>query len=225
MFVELSMSDHLEKTTRWMAILIVLTFTAFYLGCRGSLPVFTSEPASAEVVGANSRVEKAAIAGSSSQTEKLVLQFGDILTLSSLDSGEVRMFRIEKDGTVNPPSVGTFVAAGKTIGELHNEFVKNDPRYRNFALIYCSCLFVVSVVGEVKSPGAMPYLGRTTVSQAIRAAGGFTQKANNRTVHLIRFNGRSETVHLHLTSPDADHDPAVFPGDIIEVKRGGIFAG
>jgi len=81
-----------------------------------------------------------------------------------------------------------------------------------------------TVFGEVRSPGAKPYVGKTTVAQAIQVAGGFTEFANKKTVTLIHFDGRSETVKLGATSPDPDYEPQVFPGCIITVKRRGLLA-
>lgn len=48
------------------------------------------------------------------------------------------------------------------------------------------------ILGEVKSPGEYPYSGDLTFEQAVARAGGFTPRANRRTVSLRRQNSSAQ---------------------------------
>ena len=78
---------------------------------------------------------------------------------------------------------------------------------------------VFYVGGEVKQPGRQLYVGETTVTKAIQAAGDFTDFANHKKVKLIRQNGEVVTVNCVKALQDPTSDPAVYPGDQIQVPR------
>lgn len=149
------------------------------------------------------------------------IQVGDTVQLGSPDSARPYLFRVEQDGNFTVPSLGTFVAVGKAVGELHDEIVKKDPRYGRFPLSLCACALIYYVTGEIKSPGPKPFMNRLKVSQAIETAGGFTELANKKRVTLRHDDGKSETVKL---GDSPQRDAQVFPGDTITVRRRGLFA-
>jgi protein involved in polysaccharide export with SLBB domain len=218
MFVGLWMSEHLEKATCWMAILIVLTFTALCPGCRGSLPVFTSEPDLPVLGEEDSRTARAKTAAPDSPFKRYVTQAGDLIKIVFVDATPTFESRVDKGGTVTLPFLGKFLAAGKAFEELHSELVAADPRYRGPVLSSCDCLEYY-VVDEVKAPGTKSYAGRTTVSKAVSASGGFTKFANKETGILLHSDGRTEIINLASSIKSPTADPPVFPGDKITVTR------
>ena len=85
----------------------------------------------------------------------------------------------------------------------------------------------VNVVGEVEKPGSVQIPPNTPLNQAILTAGGFTQKAQNGTVTLVRLNPNG-TVTKREIAIDFTQDvndksnPALRPNDTIVVKKSGL---
>lgn len=197
------MKASLRSAGGWFAVLSALAGAAILAGCRGTVPQFTSEPDSA-VFAESDR---------SAATRDLVA--GDLLALRSPDPEAPYQSRIEEDGTFTHPTLGTFVAAGKTETELYEEIVARDPRYRGFPPC-CNCEAVYLVTGAVKFPGPKPYLGSLTIWQAIESAGGFTKAADTSRLSLLRANGKKVAVKLRSSSQS---DVMVLPGDSVHAHR------
>lgn len=77
---------------------------------------------------------------------------------------------------------------------------------------------VYYVGGQVAHPGPEEYLGDTTVTRAIQAAGDFTPFASHK-VWLDRADGTRIRVNVDKALRDANQDPPVFAGDQINVPR------
>jgi protein involved in polysaccharide export with SLBB domain len=169
MTVENGMTVH-WISDRWLLILAVLIVCATSAGCRGTTPVFKDVPVQADPVEAGSH------------DDKYLRNAGDRVAVVS-DSGELESSRIQEDGTLTLPSRDTTFAAGKMIEELRTELEAKYPqlrrRHRHDDLIYY-------VTGEDKSPGPKLYVRGLRVSQAIQAAGGFTERAKSNQVQLVR---------------------------------------
>jgi polysaccharide export outer membrane protein len=125
--------------------------------------------------------------------------------------------RVKPDGTITLPLLGPINVEGKTppaaqvaINQAYRKYYFRDTiRIGEQRYFY--------ITGEVRGPGRYPYGGELTVSQAIVAAGDFTDKANGKNVKLIRANGR-EKMTLNLIRVEAP-DPPIHPGDQIIVPR------
>jgi polysaccharide biosynthesis/export protein len=177
-----------------------------------------------------------AIAGWSAITMRDVIDDGHVVEASyetpngpyTLDSGDKlrifvyaqpslsRIYTIDTEGFVSVPLIGNVKARGATTRHLEgtirarlgSEFVR-DPhvtvdiqQYRPFFIL-----------GEVKAAGQYPYVGGLTVSAAAAIAGGYSERANERKVHITRrINGAMERLEV---SGDAE----VRPGDTIQVKE------
>ncbi|HEX3627742.1 MAG TPA: polysaccharide biosynthesis/export family protein [Verrucomicrobiae bacterium] len=130
-------------------------------------------------------------------------------------------YLIADDGTISLPLVGTVQAAGKTPGELQRILTKLyvPEYYVRLAVTVTAINRVYYVGGEVTKPGPQEYLGQTTVTRAIQAAGDFTIFANHKKVWLTRFDGTRIQVNVDKALQDSESDPQVFPGDQIQVFR------
>jgi polysaccharide biosynthesis/export protein VpsN len=128
---------------------------------------------------------------------------------------------ITEGGNITLPYIGAVRALGKTAGELQNDIHElYVPKYYvRLTVTVSSPQRVFYVGGEVKQPGRQLYIGETTVTKAIQAAGDFTDFANQRKVKLIRHNGEVITVNCVKALQDQTLDPAVYPGDQIQVPR------
>src|SRR5690606_27378930 len=69
------------------------------------------------------------------------------------------------------------------------------------------------ILGEVKEPGSYPYVDGMTVVQAVALAGGYTYRARQDDVMIVRGGARART------KEQARQETRVLPGDIIEVPE------
>lgn len=159
-----------------------------------------------------------------------VFQPGETVTISSSTGSDTypgpiggagQPYLIADDGTIALPLVGKIKAGGKTPGELQDDITKlYVPQYyvRLTVTVTAPQRFYY-VGGEVQKPGPEVYIGETTVSKAIQAAGDFNQFANHKKVLLKRNDGTQIYVNVDKALKDASQDPEVYPGDQIYVNH------
>jgi protein involved in polysaccharide export with SLBB domain len=129
---------------------------------------------------------------------------------------------IKEDGTITMPLIGKVTAVGETPGELQNEIWTNYvPKY--YVRITVTVKSppndrVYYVGGQVNHPGVQAYLGLTTVSKAVQAAGDFNDFASH-TVTLTSAAGERSQVNVDKVRAGKEVDPPVYPGDQINVSR------
>jgi protein involved in polysaccharide export with SLBB domain len=129
---------------------------------------------------------------------------------------------IKEDGTITLPLIGPIYAVGKTSGELQNEIYTNYvPKYYvRLTVTVKSGDRYYYVGGEVTHPGVFQYIGDTTVTKAIQAAGGLTDFANHGKVWLVHTTtGQRVRVNYDAALQDPAKDPPVFPNDQVNVAR------
>ena len=129
--------------------------------------------------------------------------------------------RISEDGTITLLWNQTFIAAGKTRGELEREIRgRYVPQYyRDLTVTITQPERWYFVSGEVKAPNRYPYVGTTTILKAIASAGDFTDFAKKNGVKLTRTDGSSSTINCLKARGDPRRDLPVYPGDTIFVPR------
>jgi len=193
----------------------------FFTGCTSPSPdaVFSSDPSQPPPTMTNTyQTPDYAFARFSK---------GDTLDVTLSDAGPDITFppyeeTIKEDGTITMSLVGSIQAAGKTAGELqkaiHDLYVPKFYR-RLTVTVKSSSDRVYYVSGEVHGPGRLAYIGGTTVTKAITAAGGLTDFANPKRVWLIRSTGQRIRVYYDKALKDPTQDPIVYPDDQINVER------
>ncbi|MGL5080381.1 MAG: SLBB domain-containing protein, partial [Microcoleaceae cyanobacterium] len=82
----------------------------------------------------------------------------------------------------------------------------------------------VNVVGEIKQPGSLEIPPNTPLNRALLAAGGFTDRAHQDSIELIRFdaNGQVEKRKVNLDFAqglNSESNPALQNNDVIIVNR------
>lgn len=124
-------------------------------------------------------------------------------------------YNITPGGALAFPLIGVVEAGGRTIDAVQQELAAklsegyvNDPRVSLEVLTYRPFY----ILGEVNRPGEYSYTSGMTIEQAIARAGGFTYRANEKTVFLRRQTGKAES-----TVPLRQAQVAVLPGDTIRV--------
>lgn len=100
-----------------------------------------------------------------------------------------RIYIVDQEGKISVPLIGNISARGKTTYELQKlirsrlgtEFVK-DPQV-NVDIQQNRPFFIL---GEVKSAGQYPYVSGMTVETAVAIAGGYTERASDRSFRIKR---------------------------------------
>ena len=122
---------------------------------------------------------------------------------------------VNPSGAIAMPLIGEVPAKGKTIGELKELLTRRlaegylkSPRVNvevmNFRPIY--------VHGEVKSGGEFAFKNGLTFRDVIAMAGGYTYRAQQSHLLLVREGGQEERLPLPSSLP-------VLPGDNIRVPE------
>jgi polysaccharide export outer membrane protein len=143
---------------------------------------------------------------------------GDKLKVTVFNEADLTgEFQVNERGNVAFPLVGEVQAANSTPDEfqqrltarLRGKYVKN-PR----VAIEMTSYRPFNVLGEVKNAGQYPYRPGLTIQDAVALAGGFTYRANTRTVYVRRADAGGEI----SVSTDGEKVP-ILPGDNIRVPE------
>lgn len=138
-----------------------------------------------------------------------------------------RTVTIDRSGNIALPLAGEIPAAGKTPTELAQAVTQRlrasyvrDPRVTiNVTQVVSQ---VLTVAGEVRSPGLYPVTGRMTLMRAIARAQGTNDVAREDLVLVYRkVNGRDLVGLYDLRSIQRGiyPDPEVFANDIVQVDE------
>lgn len=158
----------------------------------------------------------AAAKGESLSTYKLAA--GDVITITVFGEDDLTKAktRLTDAGTISYPVLGEIDVLGKTVGELEKAIADGlrgrylvNPRvsvtideYRPFF-----------INGQVGKPGSYPYQPGLTVSKAVTIAGGFTERASQSKIYLVREGDRSGKRNK------VDLYDLIHPGDTITVEE------
>jgi polysaccharide biosynthesis/export protein len=162
---------------------------------------------------------------------KLRLAPGFLLSLNVLDDPDFGgTFRIDQQGGIAVPIIGTMHVAGETVSEarvqirhqLLEDRVLNDPQVNLAVLEYTAP--EITIVGEVTSPGKYPLLSPRKLVDVLALAGGTTLTAANE-VQITSASAERKPILVHYsrrTNPQSVDGVMVQPGDTVQVKRAGI---
>jgi polysaccharide export outer membrane protein len=142
---------------------------------------------------------------------------GDRLQVSVFNQADLTgEYTLDGTGRFSMPLIGQVEGAGKTaaelevaiVGALRPDYLVN-PRVSVQVLTYRPFY----IIGEVGSPGDYPYVDGMTYLNAIAIAGGYTFRAKQDIVYVIRA-GDPEEEEVRLPVSDR-----VQPGDIIRIDE------
>jgi polysaccharide export outer membrane protein len=137
---------------------------------------------------------------------------------------------VRPDGKISTPLVEDMVAVGKTPSELARDIEKSlgeyvkAPKVNVVVMIAVSVFSQVKVIGQVKTPQALPYRDGMTVLDAVLAVGGLGQFAAGNRAHLVRTeNGKQTEIKVKLdalvNNGDMKQNLLLKPGDILVVPE------
>lgn len=146
-----------------------------------------------------------------------VMGAGDTLRITVFDQESLsNTYSVNQAGYISFPLIGPVPARGNTSTQIEKQIASKlqkgflrDPdvtveveRYRP-----------IFVMGEVGNPGQYSYVPGLTIQKAIAAAGGFTPRANQRSVDVTReINGEVLTGRVVISDP-------MLPGDTVYVRE------
>ncbi len=168
---------------------------------------------SAPAVGPSSSGDDAARATRAVQAYQLGV--GDQIRITVFGQPELSgQFEIDGLGYISMPLIGQISAMDRTTPVLEDEIASKlsdgfllEPRVSaevtNYRPYY--------ILGEVAAPGEYPYASGLSVVNAVASAGGFSYRANKRTVYIKSNEGEREIAY-QLSS-----QVMVEPGDTIRI--------
>lgn len=146
--------------------------------------------------GPNGTLSNAALTAGHGMTSGYRLAPGDKIEVNVFNepdfSGE---FQVNDSGNVAFPLIGEVPAAGASIEQFRANLASRLRRgvVRNPQVsVAVSSYRPVNVLGEVRSAGQFPYRPGLTVQDAVAMAGGYTYRANTRTVYIRRAAANGE---------------------------------
>jgi polysaccharide export outer membrane protein len=128
-------------------------------------------------------------------------------------SGE---YAVNSEGDISFPLVGMISAKGQTLSEFSAALTQTlQTRYFKNAHLVVDLIASrpIYVLGEVNKAGQFPYQSGITVLGAVATAGGFTYRANQKSV-MIRHIGEAAEQRAPLTA-----DVIVQPGDTVRIRE------
>tara|TARA_R110001583_G_scaffold69696_8_gene197583 strand:+ start:10107 stop:10865 length:759 start_codon:yes stop_codon:yes gene_type:complete len=132
-------------------------------------------------------------------------------------------YLVNKEGTIHFPVLGTIVAKGLTTIELTNYLETNLKEYLVKPIVNIRLInFKISVMGDVKSPGAYTIPNeRITIVEALVLAGDLTIQGQRKNVLLIReVDGKRTFVTIDLRDRALFNSPYYYlaQNDVIYVE-------
>lgn len=154
----------------------------------------------------------------------------DLLEISVFGVDELsRVVRVNSNGQVTLPLIGTVMAGGKTIPELESELAERyadgylqNPQVTIFVTEFTSQR--VTLEGAFNKPGIYPLTGRTSLLQAIAMAEGLDDLADLEGLVLFRqIDGVRMAAAFDVTALRRGEipDPQVYGDDVIVIERSG----
>jgi len=151
------------------------------------------------------------------------LRPGDSLTvaLQGVPDPSINPVQIDEQGLISLPFIGTLAAAGASTAELSQRIRETYFSRKIYTAVDVSVTVTeryIYVGGEVQRPGRIIWSPDLTVAKAIQSAGGFSLYARETAVNLVRENS-AYPIDVKLAQRDPSQDPALMPGDSLQVPR------
>jgi polysaccharide export outer membrane protein len=137
---------------------------------------------------------------------------------------------VRPDGKISTPLVEDMVAVGKTPSQLARDIEKvlaeyvKSPEVNVIVTVPASVFSQVKVIGQVKTPTALPYRDGMTVLDAILAVGGLGNFAAGDRARIVRAeDGKQTEIKIKLeklvNSGDMSQNLKLRPGDVLVVPE------
>jgi polysaccharide biosynthesis/export protein len=137
---------------------------------------------------------------------------------------------VRPDGKISTPLVEDMIAVGKSPSQLARDIEKSlaeyvkAPKVNVVVLVAVSVFSQVKVIGQVKTPQALPYRDGMAVLDAVLAVGGLGQFAAGNRAHIVRTESGKQTeikvkLDALLNNGDMKQNLLLKPGDVLVVPE------
>lgn len=126
-------------------------------------------------------------------------------------------FLVNEEGFISMPLIGGVRAKGATVTQVRDTITRRlaDGYLVNPSVaIEVASFRPVYVMGEVKLPGSYSFVTDMSVRNAVAIAGGFTYRANQKSITVMRQDEQNQSYKTELAPDDK-----VLPGDIITIRE------
>ncbi len=155
------------------------------------------------------------------------LTAGDVIRVTYPGAPELNTVqKIQANGKVSLPTVGSITAQGKSVASLQSQLTGLYQSHLQNPTVLVAVETAASgvyVSGEVMKPGKVPLDRPMTAFEAIMEAGGFTKFANPKQVVVVRnHGGKHQRYALNLGDTLSGASDSAFylrPYDTIYVKQ------
>lgn len=214
------MSDKCLKA----GMLMVLPLLMIFIPLRGTVvgKEKGSKPAVAQ--GSSGNVQKPA---PGIDVPEYVIGAEDVLDINVWKEPEAsRAVPVRPDGKISLPLLNDVQAAGLTPMQLGSVITAQLKKFIAQPQVTVSVITInsrrVYVLGEVNRGGYIPLMPNMTVLQALSSAGGFTQFANQKQIHVLRYEDGKQIRYAFnykqaVQGKDGTQNIILKPGDTIVV--------
>ena len=158
------------------------------------------------------------------------ISLGDVIGVV-LSGSKERIFdmKVQLDGTVFFPELGSISVVGESFQEIKNKFRNLIEQSYIGVSIDLSLKDLsakkITIVGAVNNPGTYLVNPFTTISNSLAYSGGIQQIGSLRDIRLIRSNGKTFSFDLYdlLIFGDRSNDITIESGDVIVIGAANKF--
>ena len=183
-------------------------------------------------LAANAVAQKpAAMPAPAPQGNQYIIGPGDMINIFVWRNPELSLnVPVRPDGKISTPLVEDMVAVGKTPTQLARDIEKvlaeyvRTPQVNVIISNAISTFSQIKVIGQVKSPQALPFRDGLRVIDVVLAVGGLTEYASANRAKLVRqVNGRPTEITVKLgnlmNKGDMRQNLELRPGDVLVVPQ------
>lgn len=145
------------------------------------------------------------------------LASGDRIFIKVFDQEDLSLEILLADsGIINYPYLNEIQIGGLTVRQIESLITKGlEGDYLRNPSVQVSVVeyrpFFID--GEVNNSGGFPYQTGLTVRKAVSLAGGFSERASQSSIYVIRANDNSQKkIKVSMDSP-------IFPGDVLTIEE------
>lgn len=158
------------------------------------------------------------------QTEKNImasykLGSGDKIKITVFDERELsNIYLVNEEGFISVPLIGAVHVLNKTIQDV--KIIMHEKLSDGYLIDPSIAIEVdefrpIYVMGEVRNPGKFAFMTDMTVRNAVAIAGGFTYRAKQDSVRILRGINKNSIHEIEGVKPDSK----IKPGDTILIKE------
>lgn len=210
-----------KRASFWGPVLCALAVSTLLSNCMVD-SAQTSKPAVAER-------QAAALARADIGSADYKISSHDILEIAVFQVPDLnKTVQVSEDGNITLPLIGKMQMTGKSTQQAEQLIAdKLRQKYLQSPQVTVSVKQYgqkITVSGEVKGPRVLVDEGNVTLTQAIASAGGLSDLADSKRVHVARATGQhvqDEIYNLQAIQAGETTDPLLKGGDIVVAEQSG----